>query len=156
MIQGKKWVACVLQFWAAQMIKYIINSPTWFTLHTTWAALVLLLCVTLWTSHVTSNTERTQRPMHLLPKLLLLSLIYSPFPTSLPPLLFFPLFMPLLPSLCVCACVCMLREQRLIAWGKSSTLLGWPSSGRVIHPYPFPSPNPLHSALFLFHPPTTP
>lgn len=41
-------------------------------------------------------------------------------------------------------------KQKIIATGKSSTLQGWPSSGRVIHPYPFTSQT--HSATPSPHP----
>lgn len=50
--------------------------------------------------------------------------------------------------------MCMLGEQRLIARGKSSTLLGWPSSGRVIHP--IHSWAPIHSTLLFPFSPSLP
>lgn len=53
-----------------------------------------------------------------------------------------------------CVCVCVVGEHGPIAGGKSSNLLRWPSSGRVIHPYPFTSPT--HSNLFLLLPPKQP
>lgn len=149
-VNTRWWVTtCVLLAWAGQMIRCIINCLTWFTFHTTYEQL-LLLCVTLWTSHLTSNTECAQRSTHLLPDILLLSLSYSPFLqissfTILPPL-------HASPPLSQCVCARALGEQRLIARGKSSTLLGWPSSDRVIHPSPFTSPYPLHCALFPFIP----
>lgn len=78
-----------------------------------------------------------------------------PFPHISPVLPPLPsLFMPLFHSLCVCTCACVhVLEQRFVARGKSSTLLGWPSSDNVIHPYPFTSPTPLHSFPFSPLPP---
>lgn len=73
--------------------------------------------------------------------------------TQFSPFTVFPLFSCL--SVPLSLSVCMLGEQRLIAGGKYSTLVAWPSSGRVIHPYPFTSPTSIHCALFPFSPHTS-
>lgn len=120
---------------------YHEHSDMIYASYNIWAA-CFCSSVSLWASHLTSNTGHNQRPTQ--------SSSFSP--RSSP-------FTVLPPSSCLSSplslSVGMLGEQRLIARGKSSTLLGWPSSGRVIHPYPFTSPDPLHCALFPFSPPSS-
>lgn len=104
----------------------------------------MLISVSLRASHLISYTEHTQRPWHLLPT--------APPILPNPPL--FPTSVHSSPLFSVCVCVCVVGEHGPIAGGKSSNLLRWPSSDRVIHPYPFTSPT--HSNLFLLLPPKQP
>lgn len=104
--------------------------------------------VTLWASHLTSNTRCSLKP-GLLP---LLSL--TPAPNS--PRVSSPLFSPLcqprfLSENCECVCVCVLGLQGLNQWGNPAPFQDdLVLAERVIHSFPFINSTALHHTFFFF------